>query len=111
MVRVANLVGSLATKGVALSRLKDKDSYDIYALAGFYGGSPERASDEFKRIISSSGQSKNAVMEEAVGNIRNGFSFPTRYGCFAVARFMGSDGEIRNDAYQRVSSFVKNVVR
>jgi len=52
-VRVADIVGSLTSKGLALPRLKDKDSYDIYAVAGFYEGSPTQAATTFNKLIQS----------------------------------------------------------
>ncbi|MEM2906123.1 MAG: nucleotidyl transferase AbiEii/AbiGii toxin family protein [Candidatus Bathyarchaeia archaeon] len=107
-VDVADVVGSLATKGLALPRLKDKDSYDIYTVAGFHGGSPIEAARVFKETVRSRGRS-NPVISEALANIRGGFASPTRYGCFAVARFIGSDGSIRLDAYERVTAFLESL--
>jgi len=108
-IDVADIVGSLATKGLALPRLKDKDSYDIYAVAGFHAGSPIQAAGVFNRLIQSRAQSINPVMLEALRNIRGGFASPTRYGCVATARFIGSNGTVRNDAYQRVTTFYESL--
>lgn len=108
-IDVADIVGSLSTKGIALPRLKDKDSYDIFAVAGFHAGSPTHAAEVFTHLIQSKNQSENSIILEALRNIRSGFSSPTRYGCFATARFIGSNGTVRNDAYQRVTTFIERL--
>lgn len=105
-IDVADIVGALTTKGNALPRLKDKDSYDIYAVAGHHEGSPVKAAKRFKTLVQSKGTVSDPVILRALRNIRNGFSSPTRYGCFSVSRFTGSNGLIRNDAYQKVSAFL-----
>lgn len=101
-IDVADIVGTLTTKGNALPRLKDKDSYDIYSVAGFHAGSPLEAARAFKRLIGEG----SPTISRAMMNIRNSFESPSRYGCVSVARFMGSNGSIRNDAYQRVTTFI-----
>ena len=106
---VADIVGTLTTKGNALPRLKDKDSYDIYAVAGHHEGSPMKAAERFKTSVRSKGSEGEPTIARALRNIRYGFSSPTRYGCFSVSRFMGSDGLIRSDAYQRVTVFLDNL--
>lgn len=108
-IDVADIVGSLTTKGLALPRLKDKDSYDIYTVAGFHAGSPVRAADVFSHLIQTKNQNKNSIILEALRNIRNGFASLARYGCFATARFIGSNGAVRNDAYQRVTTFIESL--
>ena len=108
-IDVADIVGTLTTKGNALPRLKDKDSYDIYAVAGHHDGSPGKAAQRFKSLVRSKGSEGDPTMLQALRNIRNGFSSPTRYGSFSVSRFIGSDGLIRNDAYQRVTAFLDDL--
>jgi hypothetical protein len=102
---VANVVSSIVMKGLALLRLKDKDSYDIYAVAGFHTGSPKGAADAFRNAIRSQGRNSSTIVSEALANIRNAFESPTSYGCVAAARFTGSDG-VRIDAHQRVTTFL-----
>jgi hypothetical protein len=53
-LKVADIVGSVVTKGSALPRLKAKDCYDIYALSGFFNGSPDKAALAFRESIKSS---------------------------------------------------------
>jgi hypothetical protein len=106
---VADIVGTLTTKGNALPRLKDKDSYDIYAVAGFYAGSPVEAARNYNKLIKKGHSEGNPTIFRALRNIRNGFSSPTRYGSVSVARFMGSNGLMRNEAHQRVTTFIENI--
>ncbi len=105
-LKVTDVAGSLVTKGLALPRLKDKDSYDIYAVAGFHQGSPRTAARAFKQSMRASESRSRPTTLESLDNIRNAFSSATRYGCVAVSRFVGSNGRIRTDAYQRVSTFL-----
>jgi len=109
IVDVADIVGALATKGNALPRLKNKDSYDIYAVAGHHEGSPVRAATRFNVLVQSKGGEGVPTIVRALRNIRYGFSSPTRYGCVSVSRFIGSDGLIRGDAHQRVTAFLDNL--
>jgi hypothetical protein len=105
---VANVVSSIAMKGLALLRLKDKDSYDIYAVAGFHTGDPIGAADSFNNLIGSKGHGSPSVVSEALGTITNAFNSPTSYGCVAAARFVGSE-EVRTDACQRVTAFLDEI--
>jgi len=102
-VDIADIVGLLTTKGNALPRLKDKDSYDIYCVAGFYGGSPLNAAKQFDQLIG--GDVNNPVVLGALRNIKYAFGSPSRYGCVSVARFMTAGEGFRTDAYQRISAF------
>lgn len=102
-VDIADIMGLMTTKGNALARLKDKDSYDIYCVAGFYGGSPLEAAKQFDQLIG--GDVSNPVVFGALRNIKYAFGSPSRYGSVSVARFMTAGEEIRTDAYQRISAF------
>jgi len=106
-VNIADIVGLLTTKGNALPRLKDKDSYDIYCVAGHYGGSPFQAAYHFNQLIG--GDVNKPVVQSALRNIKYAFGSPSRYGCVSVARFMTAGEDIRNDAYQRISAFFNNL--
>jgi len=103
----ADVVGSLTMKGLALYRMKDKDSYDIYTVAGFYGGGPKQASDAFMKVIKDKGSSK--VTLNALREIRDAFASPISQGPTAVARFVGSE-DARNDSYQRVGMFLQGLL-
>ncbi|MGI0081546.1 MAG: nucleotidyl transferase AbiEii/AbiGii toxin family protein [Nitrososphaerales archaeon] len=109
-LKVADIMGSLVTKGRALPRLKAKDCYDIYALSGFFNGSPDKAALAFRESVKSSGKGQlkpNMSINDALRNIESAFATPSRFGCVFVSRFTGSDGQIQNDANQRVMTFLK----
>ncbi len=106
-IDIADIVGVLTTKGNALGRLKDKDSYDIYSVSGFCMGSPQKAAKLFNDLT---GDDKdNSRVLQALRNIKGGFSSPTRYGCVSAARFIGSNGATRNDVYVRVTTFLNEL--
>ncbi|MBI2937743.1 MAG: hypothetical protein HYY22_06000 [Thaumarchaeota archaeon] len=110
-LKVANIVSSLVMKGKALeNRLSEKDSYDIYAVAGFHMGGPERAAERFLSEIRNSKQKKLALIESSVQTIQEAFSSPRRRGPYEVARFMGTDSS-RIDAFERVKRFVNIIER
>jgi len=102
----ADIVGSLTMNGLALYRMKDKDSYDIYAVAGFYRGGPKSASEAF--LVSLKGTVYERVSQDALGEIRDAFSFVTSQGPMAVARFVGSE-DVRVDSYLRLRTFLEGL--
>jgi len=102
----ANIVASLTMKGLALFRMKDKDSYDIYSVAGFYGKGPNQASEAFMAALNERGLEKTTV--DAVAELKDAFASPTSQGPSAVMRFIGSE-DARNDSYQRVNAFLKGL--
>ncbi|MDG6995560.1 MAG: hypothetical protein JRN52_06540 [Nitrososphaerota archaeon] len=111
-LKVADIVGSLVTKGRALPRLKAKDCYDIYAMSGFFNGSPDKAALAFKDSIKSSSKGQinhNTSINGALRNIESAFALPDRFGCIYVSRFIGSNGQTQNDASQRVMRFLREV--
>ncbi len=104
--RCANVVASLTMKGLALYRLKDKDSYDIYSVAGFYGGGPRQASDAFMNEVRDTGLEETVI--ESYHEIKDTFSTRTSQGPSAVSRFIGSE-DAREDSYQRVRQFLSGI--
>jgi hypothetical protein len=100
----ANIVASLTMKGLALYRMKDKDSYDIYSVAGFYGKGPKQASEAFKAALKERGLEKTTG--EAIIELKDAFASPISQGPSAVMRFIGTE-DARNDSYQRVNAFLK----
>lgn len=102
----ADVVASLTMKGLALYRIKDKDSYDIYAMAGFYSGGPKEASASFINALK--GKRLEKITQDALGEIRDAFSSLISQGTVAAGRFIGSE-EARNDAYQRVRAFLEGL--
>lgn len=108
-VTLADVVGSLTMKGQALrGRFKDKDYYDIYAVAGFHKGAPEKAGKTFTRSIKERGFSiRNPIIWSSLSTIRNSFSSLSRIGPSMVSRFVGAN--TRTDAYERVNAFLRVV--
>ena len=101
----ADIVASLTMKGLALYRMKDKDSYDIYAVTGFHKGGPKEASKAFaERTKGEPGDVTLSSLEE----IESAFASDTAQGPAAVARFIGTE-DARADSYQRVKAFLENL--
>ena len=109
-IRVSDVVGTLTMKGLALGRpLKlEKDSYDIYTVAGFHLGHPIKAASRFIQLIKTIGKGKMpAVTSRATAKIKEGFASRNSYAALAVSRFMEKDVSL--DASERVSAFVSHV--
>ena len=102
----ADIVASLTMKGLALYRMKDKDSYDIYAVAGFHRGGPKSASAAFLAALKGKGHEK--ATENALNEIRDAFRSVTSQGPTAVARFVVSE-DVRVDSYQRLRTFLEGL--
>lgn len=96
-------------KGLALPRLIDKDSYDIYAISGFYGGNPEKASETYMNRLKEAKLTtrERNVIQPSISRINQAFRTIDSYGVFAVSRFYGAD--ISSDVYLRTSTFLKNI--
>lgn len=108
---VANIVGALTMKGLALPRLVDKDSYDIYAISGFCDGNPANASEIYLNQVKKtrlSTKEKN-VVQLSLNRIDQAFKTIDSYGVFAVSRFFGTD--ISSDVHMRINTFLRNIGR
>jgi hypothetical protein len=107
-VNTANIVGALAMKGLALPRLNDKDSYDIYAMTGYYGGDPIKASKTYvDRITKTNLTSKEKnTIQLSLNRINLAFKTLDSYGVHSVSRFMGAD--VNADVHTRINTFIKN---
>jgi hypothetical protein len=106
LVRVLDVVGCLTMKGLALGRAAklEKDSYDIYAVAGFHEGSPANAAAQFNGLVSA--RSEGTLPEttaNAIDRISRGFGSQDAYATQAVSRFIGFD--VSADAYARIKAF------
>jgi hypothetical protein len=93
-------------KGLALSRMKDKDSYDILSVAQFYGRGPRQASDAFMIAVEQKGSGSAVV--ETLGEIKDAFASLTSQDPSAVVRFIGSE-YARNDLLQLVSKIIRRL--
>lgn len=109
-IRTSDIVAALTMKGLALGRPRkmEKDSYDIYTMAGFHGGAPHKAASRFKKLIKTLGDGvKPPATVRALSKIRSGFASPNSYAAQAVSRFVAED--ISVDASERVSAFLSQV--
>lgn len=108
-INIADIVGALTMKGLALPRLIDKDSYDIYAISGFYGGNPTKASETYLNRLKEEKLTtrERNVIQLSMSRINQAFRSIDSYGVFAVSRFFGAD--ISSDVYVRTSTFLKNI--
>jgi hypothetical protein len=109
-IRISDIVGTLTMKGLALGRPRklEKDSYDIYTVAGFHGGNPSKAAFRFKELIETFGGGvKPNVTVKALNKIKDGFASSNSYAAQAVSRFVAED--ISVDASERVSAFLSQI--
>jgi len=109
-IKTSDIVGTLTMKGLALGRPRKlaKDSYDIYAVAGFHGGDPYKAASSFKHLVETLGKSvKSQVTDKALRKISDGFASPKHYAALAVSRFV--DEDVSTDASERVLAFISKL--
>jgi hypothetical protein len=108
-VNTANIVGALTMKGLALPRLNDKDSYDIYAITGYCGGDPLKASKAYMNHITKTNLTTNekGTIQLSLSRINQAFKTLDSYGVHSVARFIGAD--VKTDAHIRINTFMKNI--
>ena len=109
-IKTSDIVGTLTMKGLALGRpLKlEKDSYDIYTVAGFHRGDPNKAASRFKKLIETLGAGATpAVTSRALKKIRRGFESPNSFAAQAVSRFLEEDVSV--DASERISAFLSQI--
>jgi hypothetical protein len=94
----AEILGSLTMKGLALYRMKDKDSYDIYT----FRRRTETGIKSFHRRNQNQEESRKIILD-SLEEIRNAFSSTT-----AVAKFIGTE-DARIDSYQRIKTFLEKL--
>jgi hypothetical protein len=105
LAKVSDVVGSLATKGLALKgRYKEKDAYDIYFVLRHYGGGPKKVAEEVRGFVNES------VVAEALEEIRDKFRNVRSEGPFQVAYFLAPEDErlrerIQGEAYALLRTF------
>jgi hypothetical protein len=110
-VNTANVVGALTMKGLALPRLNDKDSYDIYAITGYHEGDPARASKAYIDHIRKTSLTPNEqnTIRMSLNRINQAFRTLDSYAVHSVSRFVGAD--INTDVHMRTNAFMKNVMQ
>jgi len=105
LAKVSDVVGSLATKGLALKgRYKEKDAYDIYFVLRYYKGGPKKVAEEVRSFLGES------VVAEALEEIRGKFRSVRSEGPFQVAYFLAPEDErlrerIQGEAYAVLRAF------
>jgi hypothetical protein len=108
-INTANIVGALTMKGLALPRLVDKDSYDIYAISGFYGDNPTNASKIYLNQVKKTKLStkEKSTIQLSLNRINQAFKTIDSYGVLAVSRFVETD--ISSDVHMRTNTFLKSI--
>jgi len=105
VAKVADVVGSLATKGLALKgRYKEKDAYDIYFVLRYYKGGPKKVAEEVRSFLGES------IIAEALEEIREKFRTVRSEGPFQVAYFLAPEDDrlrerIQGEAYAVLNAF------
>ncbi|RLI42055.1 hypothetical protein DRO69_10830 [Candidatus Bathyarchaeota archaeon] len=107
VARISDVVGCLATKGLALKgRYKEKDAYDIYFVLRYFKGGPEKVAEEISKYLNES------VISEAIKEIREKFRSVRAEGPFQVGYFLAPEDEtlrerVQGGAYLTVKAFLK----
>jgi len=105
LAKVSDVVGSLATKGLALKgRYKEKDAYDIYFVLRYYKGGPKKVAEEVRSFLG------ETVVAEAFEEIRDKFRSVRSEGPVQVAYFLAPGDErlrerIQGEAYAVLRAF------
>lgn len=105
LAKVSDVVGSLATKGLALKgRYKEKDAYDIYFVLRYYEGGPRKAAEEVRSFLGES------IVAEALEEIKDKFGNVRSEGPFQVAYFLAPGDErlrerIQGETYAVLRAF------
>lgn len=93
--QISDVVGSLATKGLALKgRYKEKDAYDVYFVLRYYKGGPKKVAEEVRSFLG------EPIVAEALEEIREKFRSARSEGPFQVARFLAPEDESLRDRIQ-----------
>lgn len=108
-IRMADVTGSLGTKGLALGRRFDeKDSYDVYALIANYGAGPVEVAGLVRPFLG------EPLLEQALAEIGSRFESVDAAGPVAVADFFANEaGTARErrsrDAFEVVGRFLREL--
>lgn len=105
-IRMADLVSCLTMKGIVLGeRYREKDAYDIYALAAHYGEGPRAAAALLQPHL------RDPLVEESMRHIRAAFATRQANGPAWVAGFLvhpmfaEAFERLRTDAFMVVKEF------
>ncbi len=101
-LKVADLVASLALKGIAIGeRYAEKDAYDIYALCAHSHGGPQKVATALKPFMS------EPPVQKGLRAIAQKFRALDAEGPTWVAKFLGggeaeAEARVRQDAFMTV---------
>lgn len=99
--RVADLVGSLTLKGIAIGeRYAEKDAYDIYALCAHYHGGPPAVAEVLRPFLGEA-----AAVGRGLRSICERFRAAEAEGPTWVATFLGG-GDPETEARTRQDAFM-----
>lgn len=110
-IRIANMVGCLATKALALGgRSEAKDDYDIYAIITYYKDGEKSCAEEIRPFLD------DKDIKEPLDEIKNNFEKETSLGPVLVGNFMHpNDEDARNriviDSFMRANRFLELLKR
>lgn len=105
-LKIADIVGSLATKAIVISeRSQAKDYYDIYSLICYYKDGEISCAEETKPFL------KDRDIEEAIEEVKKNFEKETSLGPTLIGTFMYPYDEyarkrIMTDSFMRINMFL-----
>jgi hypothetical protein len=108
-VRVADIIGSIGTKGLALGRrYEEKDNYDLYGLIGNYGNGPVEVARLVRPFLG------ETLLLRGLQNIRTWFRSIEGAGPVAVANFFVTESGVARerrirDAFEVVDRFLREL--
>jgi len=108
-VRIPGIVPFIVMKANAMNtRLKEKDSYDIYFWLQKYEGGIDAVIHEFEPLI------KHGLVIEALDILADKFRSPDHSGPVHVVNFLEIDDSeererVQRDAFERVTYLIKNL--
>ncbi len=106
-IRIADLVGCLATKALALGgRSEAKDNYDIYAMISYYKNGEKSCAEEIRPFL------YDNDIKDCLCEIKRNFEEENSLGPVLVGDFIFyNDAESRNriitDSYMRINRFLE----
>lgn len=106
-LQLASLPAMVGLKGLALGeRYKEKDAYDLYALARYYGSGIQEVIDRLKPHV------RNAGLKKGISNIREKFKSDKDAGPAWISNFFSTanadeKARIIQDAFQTMDRILK----